>query len=97
MDRFDCQFLMATFVNAYIHSFIRSASPTGNYYKLTLLYSRHSLRGGSPIVCIAYLNILYYYSLVPDLLQKTLALKPEDQLAMYYALQDSLKQRGILM
>ena len=30
MDRFDCQFLMATFVNAYIHSFIRSASPTGN-------------------------------------------------------------------
>merc|ERR1712223_1264210 len=60
MDRFDCQFLMATFVNAYIHSFIRSSSPT-------------------------------------DLLQKTLTLKPEDQLALYYALQDSLKQRGILM
>merc|ERR1719392_545524 len=54
MDRFDCQFLMATFVNAYIHSFIRSSSPT-------------------------------------DLLQKTLTLKPEDQLALYYALQDSLK------
>lgn len=60
MDRFDCQFLMATFVNAYIHSFIRSASPT-------------------------------------DLLQRTLVLKPEDQLAFYYALQDSLKQRGILI
>ncbi|XP_044731700.1 phosphatidate cytidylyltransferase, photoreceptor-specific isoform X1 [Chrysoperla carnea] len=27
MDRFDCQFLMATFVNVYISSFIRSASP----------------------------------------------------------------------
>ena len=27
MDRFDCQFLMATFVNVYISSFIRNASP----------------------------------------------------------------------
>lgn len=27
MDRFDCQFLMATFVNVYISSFIRQASP----------------------------------------------------------------------
>ncbi|XP_049540777.1 phosphatidate cytidylyltransferase, photoreceptor-specific [Anopheles darlingi] len=27
MDRFDCQFLMATFVNVYISSFIRYASP----------------------------------------------------------------------
>lgn len=27
MDRFDCQYLMATFVNVYISSFIRSASP----------------------------------------------------------------------
>lgn len=27
MDRFDCQFLMATFVNVYISSFIRSPSP----------------------------------------------------------------------
>lgn len=27
MDRFDCQFLMATFVNVYIHSFIRTPSP----------------------------------------------------------------------
>ncbi|XP_013775382.1 phosphatidate cytidylyltransferase, photoreceptor-specific-like isoform X1 [Limulus polyphemus] len=26
MDRFDCQFLMATFVNVYIHSFIRAPS-----------------------------------------------------------------------
>lgn len=60
MDRFDCQFLMATFVNVYIHSFIHSASPT-------------------------------------DLLRKSLALKPEDQLVLYYQLQDSLKERGILI
>lgn len=28
MDRFDCQFLMATFVNVYIYSFIRVTSPS---------------------------------------------------------------------
>lgn len=27
MDRFDCQYLMATFVNVYISSFIRMDSP----------------------------------------------------------------------
>lgn len=27
LDRFDCQVLMATFVNVYIYSFIREASP----------------------------------------------------------------------
>lgn len=27
MDRFDCQVLMATFVNVYIYSFIRNSSP----------------------------------------------------------------------
>lgn len=27
MDRFDCQFLMATFVNVYISSFIRNDNP----------------------------------------------------------------------
>ena len=39
MDRFDCQFLMATFVNVYISSFIRTASPQ----KLLALVSRISL------------------------------------------------------
>ncbi|XP_015472442.1 phosphatidate cytidylyltransferase 2-like [Parus major] len=29
MDRFDCQYLMATFVNVYIASFIRCVSPAG--------------------------------------------------------------------
>lgn len=38
MDRFDCQFLMATFVNVYISSFIRTASPQ----KLLALVSRIS-------------------------------------------------------
>ncbi|KAK1792694.1 hypothetical protein P4O66_012102 [Electrophorus voltai] len=28
MDRFDCQYLMATFVNVYIASFIRGPNPT---------------------------------------------------------------------
>lgn len=36
MDRFDCQFLMATFVNVYISSFIRTASPSK---LLTQIYS----------------------------------------------------------
>lgn len=27
MDRFDCQFLMATFVNVYISTFVKSPSP----------------------------------------------------------------------
>eukprot|EP00093_Oithona_nana_P008377 08377.XXX_309087_310839_1 [CDS] Oithona nana genome sequencing. len=59
MDRFDCQFLMATFVNVYIHSFIRMASPQ-------------------------------------KLLQQFYMMKPEEQLQMYYSIQDSLSQRGIL-
>lgn len=59
MDRFDCQFLMATFVNVYIHSFIRIASPQ-------------------------------------KILQHFYMMKPEEQLQMYYSIQDSLTQRGIL-
>jgi len=51
MDRFDCQFLMATFVNVYIHSFIRVASPQKllqQYYmlkpeeQLTMYYQIHT-------------------------------------------------------
>lgn len=59
LDRFDCQFLMATFVNVYIYSFIRTASPQ-------------------------------------KLLQQVLMLKPEQQLQMYYTLQEHLGNRGIL-
>eukprot|EP00088_Acartia_fossae_P010156 TRINITY_DN15022_c0_g1_i1.p1 TRINITY_DN15022_c0_g1~~TRINITY_DN15022_c0_g1_i1.p1 ORF type:complete len:454 (-),score=116.52 TRINITY_DN15022_c0_g1_i1:380-1741(-) len=59
MDRFDCQFLMATFVNVYIHSFINVATPG-------------------------------------KMLQQVFMLKPDEQLTLYYALQDSLVARGIL-
>lgn len=34
MDRFDCKFIMAGFVNVYIHSFIRSLSPLKLYNQL---------------------------------------------------------------
>lgn len=40
MDRFDCQFLMATFVNVYISSFIRTASPA----KLLQQVSYHKIQ-----------------------------------------------------
>ncbi|KAK1901407.1 Phosphatidate cytidylyltransferase 2 [Dissostichus eleginoides] len=30
MDRFDCQYLMATFVNVYIASFIRASHPAAS-------------------------------------------------------------------
>lgn len=38
MDRFDCQFLMATFVNVYISSFIRTASPAKLLTQVSVLY-----------------------------------------------------------
>jgi phosphatidate cytidylyltransferase len=59
MDRFDCQFLMATFVNVYIHSFINFPTPG-------------------------------------KMLQQVFMLKPDEQLTLYYGLQDSLVARGIL-
>lgn len=37
MDRFDCQFLMATFVNVYIHSFIRAPNPQKLLQQIYLL------------------------------------------------------------
>lgn len=37
MDRFDCQYLMATFVNVYISSFIRAPNPQKLYQQLLLL------------------------------------------------------------
>lgn len=39
MDRFDCQYLMATFVNVYISSFIRAPNPQKLFQQLTLLRS----------------------------------------------------------
>ena len=37
MDRFDCQVIMATFVNVYIHSFIRGPSPNKLFNQLLAL------------------------------------------------------------
>ena len=39
MDRFDCQFLMATFVNVYIHSFINIPTPG----KVSILYLKEHI------------------------------------------------------
>ena len=41
MDRFDCQFLMATFVNVYIHSFIRMASPQKLLQQVTVCLTNY--------------------------------------------------------
>jgi len=38
MDRFDCQYLMATFVNVYISSFIHKQSPQKLLQMVSLLY-----------------------------------------------------------
>ena len=37
MDRFDCQYLMATFVNVYISSFIRAPNPQKLFQQVILL------------------------------------------------------------
>jgi len=37
MDRFDCQYLMATFVNVYISSFIRAPNPQKLFQQAILL------------------------------------------------------------
>ena len=44
MDRFDCQFLMATFVNVYIHSFIRMASPQKLLQQVKFVYSEKATK-----------------------------------------------------
>ncbi|KAI1285802.1 Phosphatidate cytidylyltransferase 1 [Halotydeus destructor] len=43
MDRFDCQYLMATFVNVYISSFIRAATPQKLFQQLILLQTEDLL------------------------------------------------------
>jgi len=56
MDRFDCQFLMATFVNVYIHSFIRMASPQKLLQQFYMLKPEEQLQ--------------MYYSLTDSLTQR---------------------------
>nr|XP_029509075.1 phosphatidate cytidylyltransferase 1-like [Oncorhynchus nerka] len=59
MDRFDCQYLMATFTHVYIASFIRGPNPS-------------------------------------KVLQQLLVLQPEQQLSIFNAMRDRLRDRGIL-
>ncbi|GFV10597.1 phosphatidate cytidylyltransferase 2 [Trichonephila clavipes] len=44
MDRFDCQFLMATFVNVYISSFIRAPNPQKLLQQVLLLRTDQQMR-----------------------------------------------------
>lgn len=44
MDRFDCQFLMGSFVHVYISSFIRTASPQKLLTQILRLDSDHQLQ-----------------------------------------------------
>lgn len=44
MDRFDCQYLMATFVNVYISSFIRAPNPQKLFQQLLRLTPVELLR-----------------------------------------------------
>lgn len=43
VDRFDCQFLMATFTNVYISTFIRAPSPTKLLQQIMLLPSEYQI------------------------------------------------------
>lgn len=44
MDRFDCQFLMATFVNVYISSFIRAPNPKKLLQQVLMLKTDQQLQ-----------------------------------------------------
>ena len=88
MDRFDCQFLMATFVNVYIHSFIRMASIPKLLQQIYMVNYNH------------YYYIFYFFDkkILSKIVGKKIyfQLKPEDQLQLYYSLNESLTARGIL-
>lgn len=83
MDRFDCQFLMATFVNVYISSFIRIASPQ----KLLSMVSHWTLK------CC---EILFVTHLTIPNIKQVYGLKPEQQLQLFHQLKDNLESRNIL-
>lgn len=80
MDRFDCQFLMATFVNVYISSFIRTVSPQ----KLLALVS--DKLASTPQIALKPFPPL----------SKVYNLKPEQQLQLFHQLKDNLEGRNIL-
>ena len=81
MDRFDCQYLMATFVNVYISSFIRNDSPQKLLQQVNKFIQFKAIKKKT--------NIYLYFC-------KVYSLKPELQLELFTALRDSLASRGIL-
>ncbi|XP_033981887.1 phosphatidate cytidylyltransferase 2-like isoform X1 [Trematomus bernacchii] len=51
MDRFDCQYLMATFVNIYIASFIRGPNPSKVIQQLLALHIDQQLHIFNSLCC----------------------------------------------
>lgn len=93
MDRFDCQFLMATFVNVYISSFIRTASPA----KLLQQVMKFILKSVQIISFIHHLesnqsHLMNFKFSLPQVFN----LKPEQQLQLYNSLRDHLENLNIL-
>lgn len=94
MDRFDCQFLMATFVNVYISSFIRTASPAK-------LLQQVQNKNGSNAGLINQLILLTEFQINPFILPpnthtQVYTLKPEQQLQLFHTLRETLEGRNIL-
>lgn len=85
MDRFDCQFLMATFVNVYISSFIRMASPA----KLLQQVNDSDPTSYRCMNGTISQNKIFSFGQVYNL-------KPEQQLQLYNSLRDHLENRNIL-
>lgn len=71
MDRFDCQFLMATFVNVYISSFIRTASPAKLLQQVVSQISKSFIFVIPPLKL--YYNMFVCFFLFADLQSKTRA------------------------
>lgn len=90
MDRFDCQFLMATFVNVYISSFIRTASPAKLLQQVKIFNQNYLCSGRTKYSHTHKKNEnVFYFSQVYNL-------KPEQQLQLYNSLRDHLENRNIL-
>ena len=89
MDRFDCQFLMATFVNVYIHSFIRTASPQKLLQQVRFLTNFKTifvLQNGLPFLVLhdeargSTPNVLFNSRLLDSARHPTKSLSQDNQL-----------------
>lgn len=63
MDRFDCQFLMATFVNVYISSFIHTASPAKLLQQVCLIFLLLPTIGTTFINSTSIFNLFFFFAL----------------------------------